>query len=73
MLDSLLTLTKGAVLWMLGAIVLCLLLDRIIAVLTGLPLSFFLVLAVGIAAALLVAGTYTLAKQLGHHTNAPSA
>jgi hypothetical protein len=72
-IDSLLTLTKGAVFWMLGAIALCLLLDRVIAVLTGLPLSFFLVLAAGIAAALLVGGTYTLAKQLRHHTHAPSA
>jgi len=72
MLDSLLTLTKGAVFWMLGAIVMCLLLDRAIAILTGLQLSLFFVLAVGVAAALLVAGTYTLAKRLRHDTHVPS-
>jgi len=72
MLDSLLTLTKGAVFWMLGGIVLCLLLDRAIAILTGLQLSLFFVLAAGVAGALLVAGTYTLAKRLSHHTQAPS-
>ena len=71
MLDSLLTLTKGAAFWMLGAIVLCLLLDRAIAILTGLPLSLFFVLAVGAGAALLVAGMYTLAKRLLHHSHAP--
>jgi 4-amino-4-deoxy-L-arabinose transferase-like glycosyltransferase len=72
MLDSLLTLTKGAVFWMLGAIVTLLLLDRAIAILTGLQLSLFFVLAVGVAGALLIAGTYTLAKRLRHHTHAPS-
>ena len=72
MLDSLLTLTKGAVFWMLGGIVLCLVLDRAIAVLTGLQLSLFFVLAAGVAGALLVAGAYTLAKNMSHHTHAPS-
>jgi cytochrome c oxidase assembly factor CtaG len=65
-LDSLLTVTKGSIFWMLGAIVLLVALDRAVAAATGLPLSFFLVIASGVAAALLVAGGYTIVKTLRH-------
>jgi hypothetical protein len=67
-LDSLLTLSKGAVFWMLGAIVLLILMDRAVALATGLPITMFLVLAAGVAAALVVSGTYTIVKSLRNRT-----
>ena len=70
MLDSLLTLTTASVYWMLGSIVLCVLLDRAVSALTGLAITIFLVIAVGIVGALLVAGTYTIIKSLRHRPQA---
>ena len=64
MLDSLLTLTRGAAAWMAGALILCLLLDRAVSALTGNPVTIFLVFALGILLAFAVSGTYTAVKWL---------
>jgi hypothetical protein len=63
-LDSLLTLTKGAVFWMLGGIVLCIALDRAVAMASGLPVTMFLVLAAAILGFLAISGMYTIMKLL---------
>jgi len=63
-LDSLLTLTRGAAAWMAGALILCLLLDRAVSALTGNPVTIFLVFALGILLAFAVSGTYTAVKWL---------
>jgi hypothetical protein len=62
MLDSLLTLRKGATAWMAGFFLACVAADRVVAVLTGTALSIFLVLAFGILFAFVVMCLYTLGK-----------
>jgi hypothetical protein len=69
MLDSLLTLTKGAAAWMAGGLIVCVLMDRAVSALTGNPVSVFALFALGILLALLVAGAYTAAKWLWHRTH----
>lgn len=69
MLDSLLTLTKGAAVWMLVGLMVCLAADRAVSILTGNPVTIFGLLALGIALALLVSGTYTAAKWLWHRAH----
>ena len=62
MLDSLLTTTKAGALWMLAALVVSVLLDRGLSAILGRQEPIFLLFALASAAALVVRGTYTLAK-----------
>ena len=62
MLDSLLTTTMAGALWMFGSFVVFALLDRGLSALLGRQEPIFLLLAFASAAALVVRGTYTLAK-----------
>ena len=62
MLDSLLTTTRAGALWMLGALVVCTLLDRGLSALLGRQEPIFLLFALASAVALVVRGTYTLGK-----------
>lgn len=64
MLDSFFTLTKGAALWAVIGIVICVAIDRLIALITGMLMSLFLLFALAIAAWLLVSAIYTGAKHL---------
>ena len=64
--DSIFTLTKGAAYWMLGGIVLCFLLDRVVSLATGLAFSIFILGVPVIAAFLIVSGLYTLATRERH-------
>jgi hypothetical protein len=66
MLDSVLTITKGAAAWMIGAILVCLLADRAVAALTGMPATIFLFMALGVLFALTVTTTYTVGKWVWH-------
>jgi hypothetical protein len=62
MLDSLLTLRKGAAAWMAGFLLACVAADRVVSALTGTVVSIFLVLALGILCAFVVMSIYTLGK-----------
>jgi hypothetical protein len=61
-LDSLLTLKKGAAAWMAGFFLVCVIANRTVSALTGREESVFLLLALMILAAFLVTGTYTAGK-----------
>ena len=68
MLDSLLTLTKGGALWLLGGLLVCIAADRMVSSLTGQPVTLFAILALGILVALVVCGTYTAVKWIWHRS-----
>ncbi|HEY5540665.1 MAG TPA: hypothetical protein VIL41_04330 [Coriobacteriia bacterium] len=69
MLDSLLTLTKGAAAWMAGALVVCLLMDRAISAVSGVPVSIFMLFALLILFVLVVTGAYTAGKWVWHRVH----
>jgi len=64
MIDSLLTLTMRGAFWMAVFFVISVVLDIGVSAVAGQQEPIFLLLAVGIFALFLVAGTYTLAKKL---------
>ena len=66
MLDSLLTLTKGAAAWMAGFFVICVIVNRGITALTGVQEPIFLLLGFLILCAFLVMATYTAGKWAVH-------
>jgi hypothetical protein len=63
-IDSILTLTKGEIGWLALFFVIFVGLDRILALLVGLPVTLFALFALMIAVFFVVAGIYTLAKLL---------
>lgn len=68
MIDSLLTLTKGAILWFAIAEAIAVLLHLGISAAVGVQEPIFLVAALVIPVTFLVTGVYTLSKRLRHAT-----
>jgi hypothetical protein len=67
MLESLLTLNKGRVFWMLGALVAVIIAHAALVFLTGTPEALFALFGIGIVFVLVVSAVYTLGRRLIHH------